>query len=123
MSIKNMTPHAINVYSNVVFDPKIRKYHLSATSALVESIEPSGKMLSAKMTEEEADPIGWIQTKRTKIVSADPIPDGDDFYIVSQLYLSAARQMGWNTSNLLTIGGAVVDTDGRTIGAAFLVRN
>ena len=121
--IKNMTPHAIKLYNNVVFDPKIRKYHLSETSVLVENIEPSGKMLSAKMAEEDSDPIGWIQTKRTKIVSADPIPEGDGYCIVSQLYLSAAKQMGWDTSRLLTIGGAVVDNDGRTVGAAFLVRN
>lgn len=62
-------------------------------------------------------------TKRSSIISADPIPDDGNFHIVSQLYLSAAKQSGWDTSKLLTIGGAVVDDAGRTIGASFLVRN
>ena len=120
MEIINNTPHTINLYTGSEFDPKIRKYR---GGSLERTIESSGVLLNAKMQEIDDEPINGIVTKRSSIVSADPIPDDGNYHIVSQLYLSAARQSGWNTSNLLTIGGAVVDDAGRTIGASFLVRN
>ena len=120
MEIINNTPHYINIYTGSEFDSKIRKYR---GGHITHIIEPSGVLLNAKMEEIDDEPISGIVTKRSRIVSADPIPDDGNYHIVSQLYLSAARQSGWDTSNLLTIGGAVVDDAGRTIGASFLVRN
>lgn len=120
MAIINMTPHSVNLIEGATFDPSIRKYR---GGEVVKTFAPSGIILNARMGEEDDDPIDGVKTKRTAILSADPVPGGDDFYIVSQLYLSAVRQMGWSTSNLLTIGGAVVDDNGRTVGASFLVRN
>ena len=86
-------------------------------------------MLSAKMAEKTVSVReDGIVLKRTEIVGCDEYPihklnESDTYLIVSQLYLSAAKQMGWDTSHLLTIGGAVVDEAGRTIGAAFLTMN
>lgn len=120
MSIINNTPHTINICSGAEFDPLIRKYRGGHFTHI---IEPSGVLLNAKMQEIDDEPIDGIVTKRSSIISADPIPDDGNYHIVSQLYLSAARQNGWDTSHLLTIGGAVVDDKGRTIGASFLVRN
>ena len=120
MEIINNTPHAIGIYSGSEFDPKIRKYR---GGSLERTIEPSGVLLNAKMEEIGDEPIDGIITKRSRIISADPIPDDGNYHVVSQLYLSAARQSGWDTSRLITIGGAVVDDAGRTIGASFLVRN
>ena len=120
MSIINNTPHSINIYCGSEFDPKIRKYR---GGSLDRTIESCGVLLNARMKEIDDEPIDGIMTKRSSIISADPIPDDENYHIVSQLYLSAARQSGWDTSRLITIGGAVVDNAGRTIGASFLVRN
>lgn len=120
MEIINNTPHAINIYTGSEFDSKIRKYR---GGSLERTIEPSGVLLNAQMQEIDDEPIDGIMAKRSSIISADPIPDDGNYHIVSQLYLSAARQSGWDTSRLITIGGAVVDDAGRTIGASFLVRN
>lgn len=120
MEIINNTPHFVIIYSGSEFDPKIRKYRGGYVTQI---IEPSGILLNAKMQEIDDKPIDGIVTKRSSIISADPILDDGNYHIVSQLYLSAARQNGWDTSHLLTIGGAVVDDKGRTIGASFLVRN
>lgn len=120
MSIINNTPHYVNIYVGAEFDPKIRKYR---GGHITQIIEPSGVLLNAKMQEIDDEPIDDIVTKRSSIISADPIPDDGNYHIVSQLYLSAARQNGWDTSRLITIGGAVVDDAGRTIGASFLIRN
>lgn len=120
MSIINNTPHSINIYTGSEFDSKIRKYR---GGSLERTIEPSGVLLNARMQEIDDEPIDGIVAKRSSIISADPIPDDENYHIVSQLYLSAAKQSGWDTSHLITIGGAVVDDVGRTIGASFLVRN
>lgn len=55
----------------------------------------------------------------------DPLPSGYDFYIVSNLYLSAARQLGMPTDKLLTVGQPVYADAGdtRPIGCQFLYRN
>lgn len=120
MSIINNTPHYVNIFSGAEFDPIIQKYR---GGSFERTIEPSGVLLNAKIQEIDDEPIDGIATKRTSIISADPIPDDGNYHIVSQLYLSAARQSGWDTSRLLTIGGAVVDYVDHTIGASFLIRN
>lgn len=120
MSIINNTPHSINIYSGSEFDPKIRKYRGGHITQIIES---NGVLLNARIQEIDDEPINGIMTKLSSIISADTIPDDGNYHIVSQLYLSAARQSGWDTSRLLTIGGAVVDDAGCTIGASFLIRN
>lgn len=124
MEIRNYTPHPVNIYKDAEFDPSIRKYRGGTKIGTF----PSVGMLSAKLAEKTVDVReDGIVFKRTEIIGCDKCPiklDGSDIYIiVSQLYLSAAKQMGWDTSHLLTIGGAVVDDAGRTIGAAFLTMN
>lgn len=125
MQICNYTPHPVHLYANAVFDPTIRKYR---GGTKIGTFNSAG-MLSAKMAEKTVlVREDGIVLKRTEIVGCDEYPvyklsESDTYLIVSQLYLSAARQMGWDTSHLLTIGGAVVDDAGRTIGAAFLTMN
>ena len=124
MEIRNYTPHPVHIYKDAEFDLSIRKYRGGTKIGTF----PSVGMLSAKMTEKIVSTReDGIVFKRTEIVGCDEYPinfEGSDTYlIVSQLYLSAAKQMGWDTSHLLTIGGAVVDDAGRVIGAAFLTMN
>ena len=122
--ISNYTPHPVNLYAYAKFDPSIRKYRGGVKIGTFTSVG----MLNAKMEEKTVfTREDGVVFKRTEIVGCDPYPinfeGSDEYIIVSQLYLSAARQMGWDTSHLLTIGGAVVDDAGRVIGAAFLTMN
>lgn len=125
MEIRNYTPHPVHIYKDAEFDPSIRKYRGGTKIGTF----PSVGMLSAKMAEKTVSVReDGIVLKRTEIVGCDEYPihklnESDTYLIVSQLYLSAAKLMGWDTSHLLTIGGAVVDEAGRTIGAAFLTMN
>lgn len=125
MEICNYTPHPVHIYKDAEFDPSIRKYRGGTKICTF----PSVGMLSAKMAENTVfTREDGIVFKCTEIVGCDKYPihnlnDSDTYLIVSQLYLSAAKQSGWDTSHLLTIGGAVVDDAGRTIGAAFLTMN
>lgn len=115
--------HDVQIYRGTSFDPSIRKYrggYLAAT------IPFSGKMLSAKVTQEDCDAIHGVPTKSKQIFTGvDPLPsdDGDTYYIVSAMYVAACKEVGYPTDKLLTIGGTVVDDEGRVIGAAFLNRN
>lgn len=122
--ISNYTPHPVHVYAYAKFDPSIRKYRGGTKIGTFNSVGALFAKMAEKTVFTREDGVTF---KRTEIVGCDPYPmnfDGSDEYIiVSQLYLSAAKQMGWDTSHLLTIGGAVVDDAGRVIGAAFLTMN
>lgn len=124
MEIRNYTPHPVHIYKDAEFDPSIRKYRGGTKIGTFNSVG----MLNASMNERTVfTREDGVTFKQTVIVGCDPYPinfeGSDEYIIVSQLYLSAAKQMGWDTSHLLTIGGAVVDEAGRTIGAAFLTMN
>lgn len=110
MAIINATPHAIVIFasSDAEFNPQQRKL-LLREGAVGTPIPPSGSLLNARMGSEEADPIEGIPTKRSVVLGADPIPEGDDYYVVSRLYLSAAQAQGWATNRLLTVADPVYD--------------
>lgn len=122
--LNNVGGHDINVYAGAQYDPQIRKYR---GGHLVAVIPYSGSMLSAKMAQEPDDPIIYdgveIPTQRSKIVSADPVPDDNCYHIVSALYLAAVKAMGGDTNHLLTIAAPVVDDSGRVVGVTGLNRN
>lgn len=91
MEIINNTPHYVNIFSGAEFDPIIRKYR---GGSFERTIEPSGVLLNAKIQEIDDEPIDGIATKRTSIISADPIPDDGNYHIVSQL-LSVCCKTEW----------------------------
>lgn len=119
--------HPIRVYKNATYDARIRKY---TGGVLVTEIPFSGKMLSAKVEQVPADPIVLegvsIPTmSRPKFVGVDepPVLKADEYIVVSAMYLAAAKELGYDTSHMLTIGGTVIDDDGRVIGACSFNRN
>ena len=125
MEILNYTPNTVNVYSGADLDPTTKKWkggHLINTF-------PSVGILNARMEEiTEYIKEDGIIFKRTRIVnySCDlhPVLDQDNIYfIVTRVYLAVAKQKGWDTSHLLTVGGTVVDDDGNAVGTAFLNMN
>ena len=122
--INTVGGHDLTVYTGAEYDASIRKYRGGEVLTVVPY---SGKMLSAKLADSDKEPIHIarveIPTKMQVVVDADEIPDDGNLYVVSALYLTACRQLGRDTSRLLTIGGTVVDDTGRVIGCAWLNRN
>ena len=129
MIIKSyVSGHPIVVFRDAVYDPTIRKYRGGTPTGV---IPYAGRMLSARMKQQkELTPVefdGVLIPIRSapEWESVDPIPDGSecDYALVSVQYLSDCRELGIDTSRLLTIGGSVVDEDGKVIGTAWLNQN
>ena len=120
MIIKSyVSGHPIVVFRDAVYDPTIRKYRGGTPTGV---IPYAGRMLSARMKPQKVlIPI----RSAPEWESVDPIPDRSecDYALVSVQYLSACRELGIDTSRLLTIGGSVVDEDGKVIGTAWLNQN
>ncbi|MFN7394215.1 MAG: hypothetical protein ACK5U6_17490 [Pseudanabaena sp.] len=114
MSIYNATPHQINFYSkeDVAFDSSQRKYILNEGSAptfVVASGTPVNAKTANAPTPEaafEVPVVGAVQ-----FVSVDPLPEGFDLYIVSNLYRSAVQSLGGDTSKLATVTDTVYTND------------
>lgn len=118
--------HDVVVYKDAVYDPSIRKYRGGTPVAV---IPYGGRMLSAtaRPTQEEMLLLNGVEVPVHEAAEwdyVDPLPDADacDFALVSAMYAAACRELGMDTSRLLTIGGVVVDDAGRTIGCAWLNR-
>lgn len=112
--------HDVVVYANATYDEKIRKYR---NGNKVFTIPFSGTILSAKFETSEEETIDYdgnklfVYNKRVK--SVDPIPSKEecDLCLVSNLYAQACKELGLDTSRLITIGDSVVDDNGTVIGA------
>ena len=119
--------HSLKIYRNCVYDPSIRKYR---GGTLLCEIPYSGRMLNAKIRQEEAAPLYYdgvaVPTLTPQIFEeVDRLPPETecDLCIVSALYAAACRALGRDTSRLLTIGPPVVNEDGITVGTVALNRN
>lgn len=119
--------HGVKVFTGCTYDPAIRKYR---GGRLAVEIPYSGRMLSAKVSQENAEPIFFdgvsIPVKTAQVFqSVDEIPGEDecDYCVVSAMYVAACKALGLDTSRLLTIGAPVADENGHVIGTVFLNRN
>lgn len=129
MTIKSYVGgHPVAVFRDAVYDPAIRKYR---GGILVGVIPYAGRMLSARMKPQKELPPVEMDGNSIPVrsapewESADPVPDRSecDYALVSAMYLSACKELGLDTSRLLTIGGSVVDDTGKVIGTAWLNHN
>ena len=120
--------HNVVVYKDAVYDPSIRKYRGGTPAAIVPY---SGRMLSAAVKPAREEmlqlngvevPVHGVSEWDRALVDPLPAPEECDFALVSAMYAVACRELGLDTSRLLTIGGVVVDDDGRTIGCVWLNR-
>lgn len=121
MAILNCTPHTINIYaSKDVIDLNDRHLHV-VDSAEAQVVNPSGTVLSAKMTY-----TGEGYNIQREYVGVDPLPEcaDDDLIIVSALYATAVKELGGDTSKLRTVYGTVYDKadDRKVIGCIGLCR-
>jgi hypothetical protein len=114
-TIFNGTPHSIKVISPISceFSSQLRKF-ISNNPVITEEISSNG-VLSAKIDTVEGESINNIPVFSKSISGCDPIPKGYDVIIVSTLYVSAAREMGWQTTKLYTVADPVYSEDGTKI--------
>ena len=112
MIIKNFTPHDINIIAkeSCEYVPEIRKYVLKDPKPRIIRTIPSSGMLSAQMEEKVELEIEGIEISVRKVISCDPIPEGD-IIIVSALYANACRIAGLDTTRLFIIKDPVYDAE------------
>lgn len=108
----NTTPHPINLVSDAVFNPAIRKF---TGGEVVATIPPSGILLNANLkTVPVADLGSGIEVAEQQAISCDPIPpeaESCDYVIVSALYATAYRKLhGDDDTPLVTIRDVVVES-------------
>ena len=111
ISIYNATPHQINFYSksDVEFDISQRKF-IAAIGATPIYTLPKGTPVNCKTANA---PTPSIENCPVPVVGAvqftsyDPLPEGYDIYIVSNLYRSAVQALGGDTSKLATVTDTV----------------
>lgn len=119
--------HPVKIYKDCIYDEKIRKYR---GGSLLAEIPYSGSLLNAYCKQKDAASIPFsdieIPTKTPLIFTdVDELPPVSecDYCIVSALYVAACKELGRDTSRLLTIGTPVVDENGVVIGTTALNRN
>jgi hypothetical protein len=114
MAIINCTPHAINIFNRDDYEfTNPRRLILVEGAKPITTIEPSGLVLNAQRGESLIiKMIDGVPIKsRAKFISFDPLPEGDDFVIVSQLFKSAVVDCGGDTSRLLCVAETVFRPD------------
>ena len=113
VKIVNGTEHSINFYRVEDCDQSNpRKLVLKAGAEPFYTIPP-GVDLNCVKTNGSAPSLDvpFELVGAVKFTDADPIPDAD-LIIVSNLYRSACKELGRDTSRLATINGAVYDSAG-----------
>lgn len=124
--IRNFTPHLIRVLSpdGVTYDPKARKHVLEGEPTVIAEI-PSDGVLSAEFASVDVGSIDGIPLTHRMPILIEPLPDGDDYIIVSLVYASAAKEgvpsVKIDVNRLLTVGDTVYK-DGKPFGCLSLVR-
>jgi len=110
MKIYNGTQHQINFYQIGQCDQSNpRKLLVLAGQEPVYTIEAGTNLNAikgnAQLTKEYDLP--FKVNGAVEFISYDPLPEGYDLYIVSNLYRSAVKELGGDTSKLATVDGVV----------------
>lgn len=119
--------HDIQIFRDCTYNTRTRKY---IGGTLVTVIPYSGKMLSASIKQIDVEPLeingSKVPLKSPQIfIDIDPIPDKEDcdYCVVSAMYVAACKELGIETSRLLTIGSPVTDEEGKVVGCINLNKN
>lgn len=121
-NIINCTPHTVSIYVGTVFDEYSRR---SKGGWLQQEIPPCGKKVVVVSSVTPQPELNWggtpIPMCSRKFENITPLPKKDNtFYIVPSLYITAAKELGRDVSDLLAPCGEVVDDSGRQIGCTSL---
>jgi len=127
VKIFNGTMHEVTLYGEGSAYPIQggRKLILNEGALPVMVIEAGTSNLNCKKGNRPAPELrveGVTLKGAIEFISYDPLPEGYDLYIVSNLYRSAVKELGGDTSKLCTIDGAVYadETATRPVGCLAL---
>lgn len=104
--IVNLTPHAINVQLG---DGSFQTFESEGNARAFQSFAEAGNFKG----------IRFVHTKYGAPVDL-PYPDGETYFIVSTITVTAAREFGRTTNDLLTAVDPIRDEQGRIIGCKAL---
>ena len=115
MKVVNGTTHSINLYSlqDTITIQDGRKLVLKEGATPLFCLAPGTNLNAVKVNAElpvHLQGSGLPLKGGVKFVSHDPIPDGD-IVIVSNLYRSAVKELGNDTSRLATVDGVVYKSE------------
>lgn len=123
LRVINCCPHTVSVIEGSIYDPSIGK---SRGGKEILRFPASGIVATAKSSVELAEPVEVdgiaIPTCKRSFSTLSDLPQEGDLYIVSSVFAQAAKDLGEDTSKLLSPYGTVVGTDGKVIGCTGLVR-
>ena len=124
--IVNGTPHEITIYAEAdcTLASASRKLILKENATPLFGI-PAGIPLNAKTQIKELrnpNPEFPFLKGAVEFIEADPLPEEGDIVVVSNLYRSALKELGRDTSRVATVGGTVyADSDNpRPVGCLWL---
>jgi hypothetical protein len=109
MKIYNGTSHQINVFGIDQCDQTDPRKLIIKEGETPVAVIPAGTNLNASKVNLPA-PIGdyGFPVKGAVVFTGhDPLPEGYDLYVVSNLYRSAVKELGGDTSRLATVDGVV----------------
>jgi len=111
MEIFNGTQHQINIYSVEQCDQSNPRKLMVKDGEMPATIIAAGTNLNCTKENLPAPEgnFGFAVKGAVVFVSHDPLPEGYDYYIVSNLYRSAVKELGGDTSKLATVDGVVYD--------------
>jgi len=110
--IFNGTPHTIVLYNEQDTISDGRKLFIKEGAQPIKQIESQGTLTATKQNSELPE---WVQgigfdvplKGAVKFTKVDPLPPGYDIYVVSNLYRSAMKELGYDTSRIATVCDAV----------------
>jgi hypothetical protein len=88
-----------------MFNGKFRTDNLDPSTGIL--LLRESKSLSCRVMRQYGTPCFGVPTLQEIVTGADPLPEGDDLLIVSRQYAMAVQKMGWDTSRLRLVTGAV----------------
>ena len=113
-TIYNATPHTINIYaeSDTTSIQGGRKLILNAGALPLTVIKSGVPVNCTKQNLPAPDIQSSVPLTGAVVFTAyDSLPAGYDIYIVSNLYRSAVKELGGDTSKLATVDGTVYDSE------------
>ena len=127
LKIFNGTQHAITIYSieDTVSVQNGRKLVLKEGAAPILQLPPGINLNAVKGNSELPEHLRETEIPLkggVRFLSYDSIPEGYDIVIVSNLYRSAVKELGHDTSKLATVNGLVYmsETEMRPCGCTAL---
>lgn len=107
--IFNGTQHQINIYSIDQCDQSNPRKLIVLDGEMPQTIIAAGTNLNCVKENLPAPEgnFGFNVKGAVVFTSYDPLPEGYDYYIVSNLFRSAVKELGGDTSRLATVDGVV----------------